>query len=218
MIFIYSDTGVSAASVEALCNYYQFFQKVTCVSGADLRDKQWMRTATLLIIPGGRSLPFYEALGKPGNQNIIDFVTQGGCYLGLCAGAYYACQDTVFAQGLPLALQLPGTLNFFGGTAIGPVFLTDHFAYQSEQGACLADVTFHHQKNDAFYFNGGCYFDRAHDYQNTEILAMYTACQQPAIIACTVGSGRAVLSGVHPELTAGNAMDRFLTAIERPNT
>jgi len=200
---IYTDAGTSTDSVNALFNY--FHQENThCVTGSDLQKNNWIKSTGLLIIPGGRSLPFYKKLGTAGNQNIKKFVEQGGCYLGLCAGAYYACQETIFAKGLPLELILPGELNFFKGRAIGPVFADKQFAYHSENGARTVEVICHDQQIYSVYFNGGCYFENAEQFKNSEILAGYVSNKKPAIIACAYGKGRAILSGVHPELSLQN--------------
>lgn len=201
MILIYDDLGVSKDSVDALVELLSDREAVRCISGADIQHNNALGQATCLIIPGGRSLPFYECLGAAGNKAIIDFVNQGGRYVGLCAGAYYAAKETVFAEGLPLELLLPGALNFFQGRAIGPVFAALDFAYQTEQGAAIIDITLNNSKKYAVYFNGGCYFELPEAMPHTTLIARYDSNQKAAIIACRVGKGCAVLSGVHPELS-----------------
>lgn len=190
MILLYDDEGVSAQSVAALKAHFN----ATCVSGAFLQNDAWVSKTKLLIMPGGRSLPFYKALGDAGNRNIIQFVKEGGCYLGICAGAYYAAHKTLFARGLPYELQLDGALNFFEGEAIGPVFSEKKFDYGSEAGARIVDIVFHKEIYPV-YFNGGCYFS-----ENQSTLAHYRENGLSAIIAFPFGRGRVVLSGVHPEL------------------
>lgn len=199
-ILIYNDEGVSADSANALLNYFSH-QQVSFVTGTDLQKAECLHDTKLFIIPGGRSLPYYEKLGKNGNNNIIQFVKNGGTYIGFCAGAYYACARTIFAEGLPLELKLAGELNFFNGSAIGPAFSKTQFAYQSESGACMLDVIWKNQASFSVYFNGGCYFEPENAFKNTEILAHYFDTKKPAIVACDFGKGRAILSGVHPELS-----------------
>lgn len=201
-ILIYNDEGASQECVNALLAY---FKNSKCISGEDLQKNNWIHSTRLLIMPGGRSLPFYKKLTEIGNQYIKLFVEQGGCYVGLCAGAYYASTKTVFAEGTPLALTLPGELHFFQGRAIGPVFTDKPFEYNSESGAQNVDIRFEDQKKYSVYFNGGCYFENAEAFANTHILARYEKNNLPAIIACQIGKGRAVLSGVHPELSGNQA-------------
>lgn len=197
MILIYNDKGASSVCVQALVDFLSQKHTVNCVSGYDLQKTDWMQNTTTLIIPGGRSLPFYETLGLQGNHNIREFVEQGGTYFGICAGAYYACSETVFAEGLSLELKLPGELHFFSGRAIGPVFADEDFTYDSEKGARVVDVRWQNGKIYSTYFNGGCYFENA----DATVLATYSENQKPAIITCSVGRGRVILSGVHPELS-----------------
>lgn len=198
MILIYSDKGASSICVQALVDFLSQQHDVKCVSGHDLQKTDWMQHTSALIIPGGRSLPFYETLGLQGNQHIREFVERGGTYFGICAGAYYACTDTIFAAGLPLELKLPGELHFFSGRAIGPVFADEDFTYDSEKGARVVDVQWQDGAIYPVYFNGGCYFENA---DAVEVLAVYAENQKAAIIRCPVGNGCAILSGVHPELS-----------------
>lgn len=208
MILIYNDDGVSADSFMGL---QDCFKNSISVSSVDLQCNTLFKNATLFIMPGGRSLPFYDKLGKKGNNNIKAFVAAGGCYVGICAGAYYAARNTIFAQRLSLELILPGELNFFEGAAIGPVFAKNNFAYNTEQGAQMVALAWESKKEFAtlfpgcvarssVYFNGGCYFENADQHSNTKILAVYAENNKPAIIECRYGKGRAILSGVHPEL------------------
>lgn len=196
-VLIYNDAGASADSVNELLRFFeQAHIRAQTATGADLQNTRWQDQTELLIIPGGRSLPFYETLGEQGNQRIIDFVARGGKYLGICAGAYYACSETIFAKGLSHELILPGKLHFFESRAIGPVFAAEEFAYQSEQGARVVNITL---KDSVYpvYFNGGCYFENA----QTRVVANYTDNGLPAIIQCPFGKGQVTLSGVHPELS-----------------
>ena len=189
-VLIYDDQGASLQSVAALKTCFN----ARSVTGQFLQDNTWISKTDLLVMPGGRSLPFYQTLGDVGNRNIIDFVKAGGTYLGLCAGAYYATRKTLFACGLPHEIQLDGALNFFEGEAIGPVFSEEKFDYGSEAGAQIVDVVVDGEIYPV-YFNGGCYFS-----DNPFAIARYLDNDLPAIIAFSFGKGRVVLSGVHPEL------------------
>ena len=189
-VLVYDDQGASLQSVAALKTYFN----ARSVTGQCLQDTTWISNTDLLVMPGGRSLPFYQTLGDLGNRNIIDFVNAGGTYLGLCAGAYYAARKTLFACGLPHEIELDGALNFFEGEAIGPVFLQEKFDYGSETGARIVDVVIDGEIYPA-YFNGGCYFS-----ESPFTIARYLDNNLPAMIAFSFGKGRVVLSGVHPEL------------------
>lgn len=93
----------------------------------------------LLVMPGGRDLPYVERLRGKGNEAISRFVENGGGYLGICAGAYYGCSAVQFAQGDP-HLEVVGRreLSFFKGVSQGPVFAG--FDYSTNEGAMAADI------------------------------------------------------------------------------
>eukprot|EP00200_Dunaliella_tertiolecta_P015990 CAMPEP_0202422564 /NCGR_PEP_ID=MMETSP1128-20130828/50922_1 /ASSEMBLY_ACC=CAM_ASM_000463 /TAXON_ID=3047 /ORGANISM="Dunaliella tertiolecta, Strain CCMP1320" /LENGTH=517 /DNA_ID=CAMNT_0049030627 /DNA_START=1489 /DNA_END=3043 /DNA_ORIENTATION=+ len=109
------------------------------------------RTCALLVFPGGADLPYCRELNGKGNQIIQDYVSSGGSYLGLCAGAYYACSRVEFEEGDPV-LEVMGDreLGFFPGTAVGSAY--KGFDYTSEAGAKAAPVCFvssyHHQQGN----------------------------------------------------------------------
>lgn len=152
-----------------------------------------------LIMPGGRDRPYHAELKGRGNSLIREFVEAGGTYLGICAGAYYGSDWVEFEKGYPLEVFEKRELGFFKGSAIGPAYGKGIFEYGSEKGALSArliarEKTFHS------YYNGGPYFSG--DFTNVKILARYMDLpdQPPAIIECTVGKGKAILSGVHIEM------------------
>ena len=105
----------------------------------------------LLIMPGGRDLPYVEKLQGKGNRNISNFVRNGGSYLGICAGAYYGCSSVQFAQGDPL-LEVIGSreLALFPGISQGPVFAG--FDYASNEGAMAADIQLTQAGSEMFDF------------------------------------------------------------------
>ncbi|EIE27046.1 hypothetical protein COCSUDRAFT_55074 [Coccomyxa subellipsoidea C-169] len=100
------------------------------------------------------SLPYCHQLNGRGNSLIRGFVEAGGAYLGLCAGAYYACSYVEFALGTTLEVKGPRELAFFSGTAAGPIY--GGFRYETEDGAHAARVAFQppHQASDEASVNG----------------------------------------------------------------
>ncbi len=71
------------------------------VDGKVLREQPWQETTALLIMPGGRDLPFLEALGDSGAQKVRDWVRGGGKYFGICAGAYFGSSRIEFEMDRP---------------------------------------------------------------------------------------------------------------------
>jgi len=165
-------------------------------------------------VPGGRDTPYARDLNGKANRKIRQYVENGGSYLGICAGAYYACRKVEFELGSPLLqVDAPRELALFPGVGRGCVYRG--FAYDSEAGARATRVTVNttHMVDLAaasvsVYYNGGCTFDQPNQqqqqqHQQHQTLAWYPNDEegkgQPAMIECRVGKGVAVMSGVHLE-------------------
>lgn len=176
-----------------------------------LKKEPWAGKTSLLVLPGGADLPMCKELNGEGNAAIRDFVRRGGAFLGFCAGGYYASARCEFAKGDPL-MEVSGSrdLRFFPGTARGPAFAG--FDYGSEKGAQVAKVAVNSAALGAdidysyHYYNGGAVFVDADQYDKVTVLGQYVdelscdpgTCQAAAVL-CQVGSGRAILTGTHPE-------------------
>ena len=105
-------------------------------------------------------------LGIIGCQKIRDFVKNGGTYLGICAGAYFAGSFLEFAKGTKLEIIEKRNLALFEGTTLGSI-LKPYSEYSMK---------------------------------NVDVMATYVKKNNlPAIIRCNLGSGFAILSGVHFE-------------------
>jgi glutamine amidotransferase-like uncharacterized protein len=166
-----------------------------------------LKEVSLFIMPGGRDRPYHAALKGAGNAQIRSFVENGGTYLGICAGAYYGCKKVEFDRDFPLEVCEERELAFFSGTAIGPAFGKGTFEYGSEKGARMAKIGTAGGTLEVYY-NGGCFFEG--DFTHVEILARYLDLPNhpPAIIECSIGKGKAILSGVHLELSGHSLCHR----------
>lgn len=166
----------------------------------------FLRTVTLIIIPGGAGQAIYRQLGPLGNHKIKAYVHAGGNYLGLCAGAYYGASETQFEVGRGKPYEIPSdtdaALGFYPGIAHGSAYGVGEFIYHSEAGARIAHICVgkdNKEENIPVYFNGGCFFNET--YSTVEILACYANIENnpAAIVKCQHGKGTAILSGVHFE-------------------
>jgi glutamine amidotransferase-like uncharacterized protein len=159
-------------------------------------------TVCLFIMPGGADLFYCEKLNGAGNKAIRAYVEAGGNYLGICAGAYYACTRIEWAQDAThQAIIGDRELNFFNGTAIGPItsLLEDKDIDASWNNiACLETST---GIVPAFY-NAGPVFvpDKNATY---ETLATYKDIEgtPAALVSMKIGQGRALLTSCHIEYT-----------------
>lgn len=207
-IALYNGEGVSKTFQTQIIS---LFPNCILLTAKDLINGDWNKRADLLIIPGGRDIPYKNSLNGPGNQKIRSFVENGGTYLGICAGAYYASAFVDFEKGTPLEIAETRELQFFSGRAVGPIYGIGAFEYQSERGARTALISFQGTTYPVYY-NGGPTFQG--DFSNAEIVAAYEDIPDtpPAILRCRIGKGRALLSGVHLE-TNKNALMRLISTI-----
>lgn len=202
VVYIYKDTGCSFESADML--KYSLSKLLPCkvqfISGDELVQVDWREKCCLFVMPGGAAKAYFTKLSENGGNDLIrQYVMNGGRYLGICAGAYYACSSVDF-EG-----EVHGSygLDFFHGTAKGPA-LRGYDSY-STVGSYAAPFTFqlnettYHAKS---YFKGGPYFIPEGE---PCVLARYE--KQDALICedaigciqCSVGSGKAVLCAFHVE-------------------
>lgn len=177
---------------------------VVPVTSQALINDPWQSKTALLVMPGGMDLPFCKELNGEGNRRISKWVRAGGKYLGFCAGGYYAASRVEFMVGSAMEVLGPRELQFFDGIARGTAF--PGFNYESSEGALACRV----QTNEgetAHFYHGGAVFVDAENVGGVEVLARYmdpvsVAGGDAAIVLCTVGNGKALLTGTHPEFCA----------------
>lgn len=216
-ILIYRDSGASPLGAEALARELrrEGLGVAYALGWADrhlFHQRGWHHDVQLLIFPGGRDLLYLKALRGFANRQIIDFVSGGGAFLGICAGGYYGSAQIEFEKDGPLAVCGDRELKFFPGIARGPAYGLGEFCYESERGARIANL----RRCDDWpagavaYYNGGCAFVEADSHPSVSVLARYADIDQEpaAIVNCTVGTGQAILSGVHPEYRIDQAIDK----------
>ena len=197
-VFCYYDEGVDPALLEDFIRQCRGVLSCTTISAKEVAARRWTAEADVFVIPGGRDLPYVDALHTRGTEAIHDYVVEGGRFIGICAGAYFASAYVEFDKGGPLQVTGDRALKFFPGKAIGPLF--GSFGYDNEDGARILPVhsTTQHREFHCYY-NGGCFFDQGESPQAfAEVLAVYDN-GLAAIVKCQVGAGIALLSGVHFE-------------------
>ncbi|CAE7201535.1 unnamed protein product [Rhizoctonia solani] len=208
-VLVYQGVGVSEASLyHTLATLNTLLKPNYTVRAVDaklLETEPWGPSCALLAIPGGRDLPYVEHLAKA-IPKIKEFVEQGGAYLGICAGAYFASSRVEWEAGTPLQVVGDRALKFFPGTSRGCAY--PGFEYESEAGAQLLDITatIHGEESEqtfeGIYYNGGGVFEGADTPQMRALGVLVTARYpngKPAAVTCAVGRGTAALWGLHPE-------------------
>ncbi|KAL3232894.1 Biotin--protein ligase [Nakaseomyces bracarensis] len=217
-VLVYEGRGTTPGSVrhvvDSLRMFLEPYYAVSTVTIRTLEQEPWMSKAAAIVFPGGRDLPYVSDC-KRIIPKIRKFVNSyGGIYIGFCAGGYFGSSRVEFAKGDP-TLEVVGDreLKFFPGITRGPVF--GNFEYNSESGARAAKIMVKDGTEFSTYYNGGSCFVDADLYDNVEVIARYgdnatvqfsddplsTVKNAAAVVLCSVGKGKALLTGPHPEFT-----------------
>lgn len=208
-ICVYKGDGVGGLSIRALLKALKAFvldkdYVIETIKSHHLMEPDTLKDCALLIFPGGRDVPFDRALRGQGNKNIKKYVKAGGRFLGICAGAYYGAKKVIFEPNKQYEVIEDRELAFFPGAAVGAIYNEIPFSYKGLHSAHVATIRYQKTDIDTFY-NGGCYFENAKNFSpNVKILAYYMNAEvkkAPAIVLCRVGKGKALLSGVHFEIS-----------------
>lgn len=218
-VLVYNGPGTTLNCVNQCLDSFRLllspYYAVSPVTERALREQPWEPKTAALIIPGGADLPMCKAFRGTINDRIKNFVSKGGLYIGICSGAYYSSSRCEFEVGNP-EMEVSGArdLKFFPDVCRGGVI--SGFSYSNEAGAKVIEVSVNSDllhglpKYVHLYLNGGGMFVNAHKYPNVEILASYEDNldvneedeingKKAATVLCTVGRGKALLFGPHPE-------------------
>lgn len=218
-VLIYNGPGVSQTSLSHTISSLKALLTphfaVQTVSAAVLASQPWSESCALLVLPGGRDLPYLASLATATNT-IQSYVNNGGAFLGICAGAYYASRRVEWETGTKLEVSGDRPLAFFDGICKGCVY--PGFAYDSENGARAVGVedVDESQIVQGLYFNGGGEFIGADTSKTATVLAKYVEEEghgKIAAVRCQVGKGSAVLWGIHPEYSLTN--EPLLSALKK---
>lgn len=201
---VYMDEGVCRQSADALVGQLEALLDpsitVIKVDSHYLKAELWEDKTIALVIGGGICSTWDRQLGIEGIEKIYRYVFQGGRYIGLCAGAYFASAETRFELSGQKPMERKRPLAFFPGKAIGPLIHTEE--YLSLAAARAAEVSFKIKGSfqiGSLYYQGGCFFDLEEDTADVEILSYYRSLGKASAVFCKVGKGFALLDGTHPE-------------------
>ena len=205
-IAVYADTGAWMDGVIAFEHFLDWkgvaHERVTrdTINKSDLRGR-----FTAIYFPGGYAGDYTTAITAVGARHIKDFVNDGGGYIGICAGAYYAAR-TIEWEGQ----TFPGELDLFEGTASGALSVI-----RAWPGYCMTSISlngfnpitrYQRSKLTTMYFGGPSFRPDAGKTMDT-IATWDLAGNTPAIITVTYGNGRVLLVGPHPEIEENSTRD-----------
>lgn len=176
----------------------------------------------MIIFPGGWAGGYNEYINQTGYQNIRDFISEGGAYLGMCAGSFFVSDKVLWrentdASSVQNVYDYP--LDIWPGISDGAII--DFQAWDSSAetgcfsypGARMVDITLDQtlmpEANPSvrvLYYGGPIYRPPNGKWTNEKVIARYdmpgfSGHEEPAMMLFPYGSGRVFLSAVHPELS-----------------
>lgn len=202
-IGIYVDNGASVNTImRALTLEVDRDYIVRSIIAEHLDTEKVLNELTVFVMPGGADLPYCAKLSGSRNTRLRHWVEAGGIYLGICAGAYFGCSEIEF-QGRDKKISGPRELAFLKGTAIGSIQELAPLYDFTIRSSRVAQLRTYSGGEVVALYQGGPFFKIDQEDESIKILARYTtvAGAPPAIIETHVGQGKAVLSGVHPEMS-----------------
>jgi len=204
-VVIYSDEGTWEDGIVALEHFLDWKgYSVSRVFADEINSNSGFLDADILIIPGGYAYDYSLKINHIGNVNIHNFVNNGGAYLGICAGAYYA-SDSIVWEGE----QYPYPLNLFSGISIGSIHSIipwDNYTMTSI-GVNKNNSINEFQPNSysTLYFGGPFFQSSTIDFDTIATWSDYY--NLPAAINFGYGKGRVALIGPHFEIEENDTRD-----------
>ena len=177
---------------------------ITEVSPEQIRDGA-LTNYQVVVFAGGSGSKEAEAIGEAGRSNVVQFVANGGGYVGICAGAYLC------TAGYPWSLKI---LNV---KTVSPKWQRGHATLKLEltdKGREILGTTA--TNLDVLYHNGPVVAAAGLDtlptfeplaYYRTEVASNNTPVgvmvNSPAMLAGEFKKGRVIFVSPHPEQTKG---------------
>ncbi len=207
-VFQGAGTGPSSAKlIAALESRPDGRLEVIRITAEEIQDGH-LEDVDVLVHPGGSGSKQGNALGEQGRAAVREFISGGGGYLGICAGAYLATNDYPWSLNL-IDARVVDRKHWARGN--GTVMLR----LSAEGSAFFQDAD---GDLEVYYAQGPLLARREwddHEVPDYESLAIFAtgiakngAPQgimegTSAAIRCEFGSGRVFCFSPHPELTEG---------------
>jgi glutamine amidotransferase-like uncharacterized protein len=205
-VALYVDKGAAGKGVPCVCTELGKCDdmEVTKVSGQQIRDGILNNNFDVVVFTGGAASTQAKTLGDQGRANVKKFVEKGGGYMGICAGAYLACNGFDWAVGVLDAKTVSS--KWQRGMGMVQIELTPEgqkllgqtnkmFTLKYENGPIIT-----HNKGVFPKFNTLAVYRTEKAENGSPVGAMINS---PAIVTSTCGKGRVVVISPHPEQSVG---------------
>jgi len=177
---------------------------------------------SLLFFPGGWAGGYNEYINQTGYQNIRDFISSGGAYMGMCAGSFFVSDKVLWRENDGLSTPqnvYDYPLDLWPGVADGAIIDFQPWDSSAETGCFFypgarmvdlrVDRSLMPESNpvvNVLYYGGPIYRPPNGKWTNEQVIARYdmdgfSGDQEPAMVLFPYGEGRVFMSAVHPELS-----------------
>lgn len=205
-IAIYSGRGTWEQSVKALRAMFLWMNYTVEYVSADRINNIGLASFRILCIPGGDMYEYAQDISTKGKENIRNFIHDGGGYIGICGGAYFASERVIWRGN-----QLPMTpLGIFPGIAAGPI--NEIISYPNYTMTIVKIISHEHpitqselDSASVLYYWGPAMAPNPN--ANVTILGNYSKGNQTAMLAFQYYQGRVFLIGTHPEIEEDSDRD-----------
>ncbi len=206
-VILYNDKGAFGKGVPRITELLGRSPDIAVVkmNAEQLRSQDWS-DARVVIFSGGSGSEQSKTLGEDGSQKVRQFIENGGGYIGICGGAYLACEG--FSWGLKVLDAKTVSKKWKRGEGQVRIEFTD-------KGRQILGFN-PSEPRSIRYANGPIYcaanIEAIPDYEplaffRTELsengAPAGAMVNTPAMVAAPFGKGRVLCSSPHPEQTDG---------------
>lgn len=205
-VLIYSDDGTWQDGIIALEHFFEE-QGVSTqrLYAADLNSDNWNKDADAILFPGGYAYNYQLAISLEAVDEIRDYVSNGGAYIGICAGAYFASKTVEWEGG-----SYPYELGLFDGTATGsldyvapwPEYTMTSLTMNKEN-----PINYNSPSSITTLYYGGPIFTPNPGVEVNTVATWVEANNTAAIINFEYQNGRVLLLGPHLEIEEDDERD-----------
>ena len=205
-VALYADRGADDDCIQASKNMFEWMGCNVTLVDANRIINEGLDGFSLICVPGGDMYQYAYYLSSKGRAHIKQFIEEGGGYIGICGGSYFAASRVVWrGDQLPM---IP--LALFDGAAEGPINSIHPYP---QYGMCQIDFTnTSHPIAESlpdsawvlYYWGPHFMLDKI---IGIDILGMYSGEGKACMLAFEYGNGRVFLIGAHPEFEEDSDRD-----------
>jgi len=206
-VAIYDDNGCWEDGIIAFESFLNWKEvESNRIDGAAIKAGELANNEyDIIYMPGGMANFYTVGLGNKGINNLRNFVKNGGGYIGICAGAYFA-SDSIIWEGV----KYDYTLDLFDGIAYGSIEeITPWDNHALTRITLTSDNTFEgfqQAQYQTLYYGGPAFYP--HDNANVNSFATWDEYNNTnAIIYFNYEEGRVFLAGPHLEIEENSLRD-----------